>query len=112
MEEPIKVIILSSTNLTQHQIHLLSRGLKYTPAPKRSMEELRDNIKKFTEKITLEEYFYNYSENKNYYRHKSGEKQRRLQSAWEQRHSSGHIQRLYGKISDRRTKNEHQETKH
>ena len=48
-----------SKNLTEHQIKLLSKGLKYTPIPKQNMEELRNDIKKFTRKIKLREYFYN-----------------------------------------------------
>ena len=38
--ETVKVVNLSSKNLTTHQINLLSRGLKYTPTPKQNIEEL------------------------------------------------------------------------
>ena len=62
-EKP-KVINLSSKILTQQQIDILSKGLKFTPTPqKKNYNEIKDDISKFTRKLRLTEELYDKSDN-------------------------------------------------
>ena len=53
-----KVINLSRKQLTDFEIKLLSIGLKYTPTPNVNKQELKKDLKEYTRKLRLTEYFY------------------------------------------------------
>ena len=53
-----KVFNLSSRNRTACEIQLLSKGLKYTPTPQRNHHELKTDIKSYTRRLRLREFFY------------------------------------------------------
>ena len=53
-----KVINMSNTPLSDAQIKLLSKGLKFTPTPKSNKRELESDIKEFNRRLRLKEYFY------------------------------------------------------
>ena len=56
----IKIINLSSKNLTETEKNILKKGLKFTPTPsKKDTEELKKDISEFTRKIRLAEFFHN-----------------------------------------------------
>ena len=64
-KEPIihpKVLNLSSVSLTPLQIQILSKGLKFTPNPQRNLPEMEKDIKIFTRKLRLVEFFSESSE--------------------------------------------------
>ena len=48
---------MSSVSLTPSQIQILSKGLKFTPIPQRNLPEMKKDIKDFTRKLRLVEYF-------------------------------------------------------
>ena len=48
---------LSSVSLTPSQIQILSKGLKFTPTPQRNLPEMEKDIKDFTRKLRLVEFF-------------------------------------------------------
>ena len=50
---------MSSTKLSRDQIKLLSKGLKFTPTPKRNVQELKKDTENFTRKLRLIEFFAN-----------------------------------------------------
>ena len=52
-----KVLNLSSVSLTPSQIQILSKGLKFTPTPQRNLPEMEKDIKDFTRKLRLVEFF-------------------------------------------------------
>ena len=52
------MINLSSKPLTEKQINLLRRGLKFTPTSKSNTIELKSDIQEFTRKLRLSEYFH------------------------------------------------------
>ena len=54
-----KVINLSSTCLTDTQVSVLSKGLKFTPTLRRNTIEMEKYIHNFTRKLKLTEYFAN-----------------------------------------------------
>ena len=54
-----KVINLSSTCLTDTQVRVLSKGLKFTPTPRRNIIEMEKDIHNFTRRLRLTEYFAN-----------------------------------------------------
>ena len=54
-----KVINLSNRNLTDSEILLLKKGLKFTPTPKSNTSELRADVNEFCRKLRLTELFYN-----------------------------------------------------
>ena len=54
-----KVINLSSTCLADTQVRVLSKGLKFTPTPRRNTIEMEKDIHNFTRKLRLTEYFAN-----------------------------------------------------
>ena len=54
-----KVINLSSTCLADTQVRVLSKGLKFTPTPRRNTIEMEKDIHNFTHKLRLTEYFAN-----------------------------------------------------
>ena len=54
-----KVINLSSTCHTDTQVSVLSKGLKFTPTPRRNTIEMEKYIHNFTRKLKLSEYFAN-----------------------------------------------------
>ena len=58
-----KVINLSRKQLTEFEIKLLSKGLKYTPAPNVNKQELKKDLKEYTRKLRLTEYFYDLDNN-------------------------------------------------
>ena len=51
----IQIVNLSSRKLTQNEIKLLERGLKFTPTP--TKQELNEDRVEFTRKVRLVEYF-------------------------------------------------------
>ena len=53
-----KIINLLSKLLTERQINLLRRGLKFTPAPKPNTVGLKSDIQEFTCKLRLNEFFH------------------------------------------------------
>ena len=54
----IQIVNLSSRKLTNNEIKLLEKGLKFTPTPlKPNIQELNEDITEFTRKIRLVEYF-------------------------------------------------------
>ena len=44
--------------MTERQINLLRRGLKFTPTPKPNTVELKSDIQEFSRKLRLIEFFY------------------------------------------------------
>lgn len=50
---------MSTKQLNESEIKLLSKGLKYTPTPSSNKQELRKDIKEYTRKLRLAEYFNN-----------------------------------------------------
>ena len=52
-----KVLNLSSVSLTPSQIQILTKGLKFTPTPQRNLPEMEKDIKDFTRKLRLVEFF-------------------------------------------------------
>lgn len=50
---------MSTKQLNESEIKLLSKGLKYTPTPCSNKQELRKDIKEYTRKLRLAEYFNN-----------------------------------------------------
>jgi uncharacterized protein (UPF0305 family) len=52
-----KIINISSKDLSNSEIRLLKRGLKFTPTPRPNKDELVSDIKGFTRKLRLMEYF-------------------------------------------------------
>ena len=54
-----KVINLSSICLTDTQARVLSKGLKFTPTPRRNTTGMEKDIHKFMRKLRLTEYFAN-----------------------------------------------------
>ena len=44
--------------MTERQINLLRRGLKFTPTPKPNTVELKSDIQEFSRKLQLIEFFY------------------------------------------------------
>ena len=48
---------MSSVSLTPSQIQILSKGLKFTPTPQRNLPEMKKDIKDFTRKLRLVEFF-------------------------------------------------------
>ena len=54
---------MSNTPLSDAQIKLLSKGLKFTPTPKSNKTELESDIKEFNRRLRLKEYFYESDEN-------------------------------------------------
>ncbi len=53
----IKVINMSSKSLTNAQVKLLSKGLKFTPTPVSNLPELEKDINTFCRTLRLKEYF-------------------------------------------------------
>ena len=53
-----KILNLSSTKLTEIQIKVLNKGLKFTPTPRENSYELKADIETFTRKLRLIEYFH------------------------------------------------------
>ena len=53
-----KVFNLSDRQLTDSEIKLLSKGLKYTPTPHINNQELKTDIKAYTRRLRLTEYFH------------------------------------------------------
>ena len=54
-----KIFNLSSKTLSRYQSNIFSRGLKFTPTPKRSNIELKSNIQNYTRRLRLPEFFQN-----------------------------------------------------
>jgi len=52
------VINLSNTKLSDIEIKILDKGLKFTPTPEKNSEELKNDIKQFCRKLRLSEEFY------------------------------------------------------
>lgn len=48
---------MSSHHLTDNEISLLKKGLKFTPTPKPNVEEIKTDLKQFTRKLRLKEFF-------------------------------------------------------
>ena len=60
IQQSVKIVNLSSRKLTTDEINLLNRGLKFVPTPKSpNVLDLEIDIKEFTRKLKLKEYFYN-----------------------------------------------------
>ena len=57
-----KVINLSSKQFTKSEINLLSKGFKFTPTPRQNPQELAKDIKEYTRKLRLAEFFYEENE--------------------------------------------------
>ncbi|XP_062602273.1 uncharacterized protein LOC134263937, partial [Saccostrea cucullata] len=53
-----KIFNLSHRQLTDSEIKLLSKGLKYTPTPQVNNQELKTDIKAYTRRLRLREYFH------------------------------------------------------
>ena len=53
-----KILNLSSTKLTEIQIKVLNKGLKFTPTRRENSYELKADIETFTRKLRLIEYFH------------------------------------------------------
>ena len=58
----LKIVNLSSKELTERQIKLLSKGLKFTPTPKKDMCEISADIQNFWMKLRKKEFFEDKSE--------------------------------------------------
>lgn len=48
---------MSSIKLSQNQINILGKGLKFTPTPKRNIHELKKDTENFTRKLRLIDFF-------------------------------------------------------
>ena len=60
------VINLSSVQLTQDEVNLLSRGLKFCPTPTNiNRPELKADISDFIRRLRLHEYFHDENNNNN-----------------------------------------------
>ena len=60
---PRTVVNLSEVNLSQGEINLLSRGLKFAPIPPRVNQfELKKDLEAFARRLRLKEFFYNSDE--------------------------------------------------
>lgn len=60
---PRTVVNLSEVNLSQGEINLLSRGLKFAPIPPRvNRFELKKDLEAFARRLRLKEFFYNSDE--------------------------------------------------
>ena len=58
ISKDIKIINLSNRKLTDAEILLLNKGLKFTPTPKLgSTQELTEDVNEFNSKLRLAEYF-------------------------------------------------------
>ena len=57
-----KVVNLSSKILTEPQVSLLLKGLKFTPTPRSNQIELKTDIKEFCRKLRLAEFFHKENE--------------------------------------------------
>ena len=56
----VKIFNLSSKKLNDTEMHILLRGLKFTPTPEnRNVQEIRTDIHEFNRKIRLKERFHN-----------------------------------------------------
>lgn len=53
-----KVINLSSRSLTEHEINLLKKGLKFCPTPKSDKKELECDVLRFCRQLRLEEKYF------------------------------------------------------
>ena len=53
----LKIVNLSSKELTEGQIKLLSKGLKFTPTPKKDMCEISADIQNFCTKLRKKEFY-------------------------------------------------------
>ena len=53
----LKIVNLSSKELTEGQIKLLSKGLKFTPTPRKDMCEISADIQNFCMKLREKEFF-------------------------------------------------------
>ena len=53
----LKIVNLSSKELTEGQIKLLSKGLKFTPTPRKDMCEISADIQNFCMKLRKKEFF-------------------------------------------------------
>ena len=53
----LKIVHLSSKELTEQQIKLLSKGLKFTPTPKKDMCEISAGIQNFCMRLGKKEFF-------------------------------------------------------
>lgn len=51
------IINLSSCEFTDEQLELLNLGLKFTPTPRENSDEMKSDIKEFTRKLRLGEFF-------------------------------------------------------
>ena len=60
-DEP-KVFNLSNRKLTECEVMLLSKGLKYTPTPNENNQKLKTDIKLYTRRLRLTEYFHDSEE--------------------------------------------------
>lgn len=61
-----KVINLSNRSLNEAEINLLSKGLKFTPTPNKSNpQDLTTDIKEYTRKLRLAEYFHSDDDEEN-----------------------------------------------
>ena len=54
----VKILNLSTHQLSNAEKSVLLKGLKFTPTPKANPEQLKSDIKKFTRKLRLAEQFY------------------------------------------------------
>ena len=59
---PPKVMNLSTVSLTPSEIRTLSKDLKFTLTPPRNLQEMEKDIKDFTKKLRLAEFFTENSE--------------------------------------------------
>ena len=60
IKQSVKIINLSSRELSNDEISLLNRGLKFVPTPKSpNILDLEIDIKEFIRKLKLKEFFYN-----------------------------------------------------
>ena len=58
MDKDIKIINLSNKKLTDAEISLLNKGLKFTPTPKLgNTQELHEDSNEFNRKLRLAEFF-------------------------------------------------------
>ena len=62
MKDEPKVFNLSNRKLTEFEVMLLSKGLKYTPTPNENNQKLKTDIKLYTRRLRLTEYFHDSEE--------------------------------------------------
>ena len=60
-----KIFNLSKRTLSRYQVNILIRGLKFTPTPERNIIQLKSDIRNYTRKLRLTEFFHNATENNN-----------------------------------------------